>query len=385
MSQTTETRRRRRNKHDSSRRSQTPVKKEQFELGKREDDTLWTSKGGLGGAPQETNPPFATIRLRERPYRKLLQDEEIPLTQIPETAQVHYFDPEILGCGIDRTACIVLLRHLSEEPAKVVVWDSDCGLVTEKSGVDVDLATVLILSVALRDVEHVNFAGELLGLAPLETVERMRPFLRPPFLDSLAIVNLTHGAARHISQVRNGNNGRHGDYRLLKVMSSAIASLLQWPDDFLAENPIDWFVEAINEIFTTWKDDSDRGLQVGLLLVGEEKFLQGILAKAELKADWGITLLKSIHGAASGAPVAGFVASAVEPWFERAAIALKDKKLAEYKDAWCQIWQGYSHNFRNDIILYGEVKIGDGSYKVTEMFLRFVEIVMDDEKPLRAF
>ncbi|KAH6971147.1 hypothetical protein BKA56DRAFT_595952 [Ilyonectria sp. MPI-CAGE-AT-0026] len=390
---------------DSSRRIWETIKTEDFTIDERDDRSLRTENGSIEKPPGVEIDAFAVIKARDEylevfhgkratglnltpvgdPDETEVSDSDMTddeVAMIPKIVPVHYLNPDII-LSLSRSAQIMLLKRLSRKQAKIIVHDNERKLVTRRDGDEFDLAVVLILSIALRG-NHA-FAGLLVGLSQPATIKAMRPFYRRPFLDASVIVELTHGAARVLSQRRKMDRPGYGEMAIVEPITKAVASLLKSSGEILGNSPASWFIHAFKVIICSWRADRDRGLQIGLLLVGEARLLRAAIQQWNEKADLGTTILRSIHGAVGGAPIAGFVSAAIEPWTERAVNALTDRQLQKYNDAWGELWTEFQNTFRKPASLHNCVVINGVEFQVGEYFLSSVDLMLDDEKLLPDF
>lgn len=340
--------------------------------------------GPRGVIKAKENGDLDNIDLRQERFKTLLEienDDEIP------QGPVRVYDVNVARlCGNERTNVVVLLRELSESHAHVVrlkdpeqqgktstkskfkqtirriKGDDNVTRIPSEEDLELDLAAILILSIALRNAgDYNNKVGRLIGLAQHSTIKMMQPFYRRPLIDASFIPSQLHGAARHRSQIRGGNDNKRAHLDVATYTSKAVASLLQSPVQGL-DDPISWFRRRFEEIFMNenWSLDVDRGIQAGLLLLGEKKFLRGRVKKIQDNTDLGLIVLKFAHGALSGASLAGFVAAALEPFFENYVLNLSKKQEAKFRNLWAEVERLWRNDFEDGIFHDGKVKLSNG-------------------------
>jgi hypothetical protein len=354
---------------------------------------IMSGSRGVIKAKQDGNLVIDNVDLLQEPFRSLLEISDSET--VGNDGPLRVYDLEVARlCGNERTNLVVLLSKLSESHAHIVVrlkdiknnnkkrnnidkvkrsfketirkmkGDDNVIRIPSEGHIEVDLAAILILSIALRNDAGSNYnskIGELIGLAQPSTIKMMQPFYRHPLMDASFIPSLLHGAARHRSQIRGGNDNKRAPLDVATYTSNAVASLLQSPIPGL-EEPISWFRERFEEIFKNenWTSDVDRGIQAGLILIGEKKFLRGRVKKVRDNTDLGLTALKFAHGAASGAPLAGFVAAALEPFFESYVLKLSEKQEAVFQNIWTEVERLWRNDFEDGIVNDGKVKLSSG-------------------------
>jgi len=183
---------------------------------------------------------------------------------------------------------------------------------------------------------------------------------RSPSCAPRRFVSTTSGRPHHPRRFCWENDNDFGPWDVARQAANVVASLLQWPNDVLRDHPKEWFIQRFEEIFNSegWTSDKDRAIHASLLLLlGEQRYLAGLINEDRIKTERQLTILESAHGAASGASVAGFVASAVEPWFKKAVISLSNREMEKYSDAWDVIIKAFEDNFESSILRSGQVKV----------------------------
>jgi hypothetical protein len=123
-----------------------------------------------------------------------------------------------------------------------------------------------------------------------------------------------------------------GSFELFRHVPPIIASALSG----LSEDKVEDLKRDIQDLITKWEDDDDRGIQVGLVLVGLKISLRKAINEGKLEhVD---LLLKVVFGALSGVPVGGFAFSAAQPVFERFLKHKERVRNETFTEIWHQIW-----------------------------------------------
>ncbi|KAH0836005.1 hypothetical protein FOPE_04384 [Fonsecaea pedrosoi] len=236
------------------------------------------------------------INPRNEPYKAIFKSvagyDKLPL---PRSHQVMYTSLN-LRKYLDRTHCLMLLHALSKQRVKIWLKIGNRPM----SNVHVDQATVLILSIALRSRsgEKAELVGELIGLAHPRTLEYLARYIRPPLCDASIIASLVNATVRQYTQPRRANNGELGSFQLFRLVPPIIADLLMKLDQRTTTN---FLKGVLTRLITSHPNEhKERGMKLGLLLVGIRKALRRLLendkknrSRFELLVDCVFGLLSS--------------------------------------------------------------------------------------------
>ena len=229
-----------------------------------------------------------TIDLTRQRYRAIAANA--PRRRRPESLCVHLVNPDMLR-ALSRTQRLRLLRCLSKRHVSVclsvrtLVGDQAAyDLATPREGLTVDLATILILSVALRGDENMPLVGELIGLSKPSTIVLLAEHHWPPLRGSIMIA----------------------------------------------------------ELATNWTEGQDRGIQLGLVLAGLRLCLRKAMKRSTLYWERLAVLMQAILGGLGGGFNPGAPAVlAIKPLMERLFGGVIKRGEKKFEEFWEKIWNGF--------------------------------------------
>lgn len=345
-----------------------------FEIRDRSSQSVTTTSGKLEVLKQKKQPSPCEINLAAGPYPRIFR--YAPTETMPATLWVQNINPEILR-GLSRTKRIQLIEALSRVSARVTVQVSE----ETKSGRDkskyvtrnteVDLATVAILSLALRaareDSEARNLVSELVGLSPETTLRNMLAFCRPPFVCYQDIILITHNAARRTSQTRKSMPQQVPIASALKALTHLIAKILDSTPD-MTEGGWEKHKEMFWQLLLNWDDDIDRAIHAALLLLGLRRLIansqrKGIkfFDRAKLITDLVLNgLAIPVPGVAVAGPVIGW---GLDMW--------KEKRADKYKELWMEVKNKFTDEFLVAIARGEELKVGEDWILIQKELFKF--------------
>jgi len=319
---------------------------------------------------------FGTVELTDQMYEVLA--DVLSEERRPKTLRVQFMNPEILH-DMRRTDKVRLLRCLSNgiQNIDLEIWRNGRSRMLSN---EVDHATIMILSLAMRYKNHDDLLGELIGLSTPRTISLLKnyksvtPLMRRPGM----ITSLAHAAARNLTQCREGNEYRHGSRSLLQHVPDFIASIITQMDlkddhsstllgetfQQLAHNwpkPQDQIVAGIEE--NDRHEGQDRGYQVGLVLAGIKRSLHAQIVRDKKQLEHVKLFVQVALKALAATPVGGRAFTAFEP----IADFTNDKRLKKLKDiamdAWKDIYGHYLDNVETKIQRHGEYAASWKKYK----------------------
>lgn len=347
-----------RNKNTSSRRrgnkNTTPIRLKHPQTAR--STTQLTIIPGVGA-----NQNLGTIALDENPYDKLLKG--FPRDNDLQRISVRDINPEALR-SLDRTTRLLLLKHLSETSVRISLQVNNKMLTGKANGKKVDLATLLILSVAQRGHSCGELVGELIGLSTPSTANLLAKYIQPPLVNSDMILPLVHATARHITQPRARNGDTIGRFQLFRHVPHIVASALSDLD----EAKVDRLKRVVRDLGTKWKKADEMGIKVGLVLVG----LKIQLRRAIDGNNLGLAklLTKIVFGGLSAVPAAGPFFSATGPIAEKLIDRREEKKNKRFTKVWDMMWIAVQDAV--DEIVPLNTKDGQKCYNTYEMWLNRV-------------
>lgn len=296
--------------------------------------------GGKFRSPDGTAIPD-TIDLTGLEYGPVLAG--VPIDRRPASLHVRRFNPEVLDV-LSRTQRLTLLQCLADETISLCLWmrtrvggKEVYRRATPRGRVTVDLATVLILSVALRGDENMPLVGELIGLSKPSTIVLLANHRWPPLRGSLMVAKLAHAAARNITQGRM-RGALHGSLSLYEHVPQFIAFQLEGlkEDDILPLN------RTLRRLAANGTAGQDRGIQLGLVLKGVRLCLRNAMTRETLNWKRFGVLIQAILGGLSGGfnPAAPAVL-AIKPLMERFVGRRIEDREGKFKMLWGKVWNGF--------------------------------------------
>lgn len=177
---------------------------------------------------------------------------------------------------------MLLLHALSKTKVRVHLQVGNTVLTKPAGkGDSIDLATVLILSIALRSrtKESNELVGELIGLANSETLKRLPKYIRPPLASPSILTSLVNATVRQITQPRHANDGNYGPLELFQLVPPIIAGLIVKPKEPASAK---FLRKVLSKLVASHEDEhEERGMKLGLVLVGVRIALRRLLEKAK--------------------------------------------------------------------------------------------------------
>lgn len=336
----------------------------------------------------DNNDDYGTVEFTDQ-MDKTLHDTMIE-GQTTKTLRVQHITPEILS-ALSRTEKVRLLRCLSAGAKKIYLntWVNGKGKILAN---EIDQATIMILSLALRYRDRDNLLGELIGLSTPKTIISLKDYAStPPLMHPGMITSLAHATARNLTQCRKGNDYQHGSRSLLQHIPDLIASIITQMDLDVDLNSTQ-LGETFQELAHNWpktedqnvagsSDDDrhegqDRGYQVGLVLAGIRHSLHTNIVRKKKKLDYIKLFVRVALKALAATPVGGRAFTAFEP----IADFTNEKKLAKVKEvareAWKKIYGYYLDNVETKIKRYGEYEDSWNKYK--EALKEVLEVTEED-------
>jgi 3-deoxy-7-phosphoheptulonate synthase len=335
-----------------------------------EDGSLHTELGelipprrrNLFNAGKVTNvPPFGQIWISQG-----FEEFFISIPDHPDLIKVQAINPKALE-SLSRPDRRKLLEKLAEFKTSICVVDATGNHLTEKhrlraSSSEVTLATMMTVAVALRGI-YCRLFAELVGLAPPDTMNELRPFCRPPFSTLKDIPYLVHAAARNIAH----HHGRSPDPpKTARQMGDIIAFLLGHTKDMTEENR-NALAQLFHMMLMNWSDDRDRGIQIGLTMAGVQKYVLRGKEDLSKKLDMGKVILNTLFGGLTGVPVAGFVPAALQAGAGAAYEYVGDKKFQKWEELKDHFNDLYHLAIDSPIFLDGFVEAKDEQGKVSQV------------------
>jgi hypothetical protein len=335
-----------------------------------EDGSLHTELGELN-PPRQRNLFNIGKITNVLPFGQILVNQGfeeffIPAPDHPDSIKVQAINPKALE-SLSRPNRRKLLEKLSMLKTNIRVIDATGNHLTKKhrfrtSCSEVTLATVMTVAVALRGA-YCRLFAELVGLAPPDTMNELRPFCQPPFLTLKDIPYLVHAAARNIAHHHGRSLDPSGTAR---QMGDIVAFLLGHTNDINEENR-NALAKLFHITFINWSDDRDRGTQIGLTMAGIRKYVlhgKGDLAK---RLDIGKAILNTVFGALTGVPVAGLVPAALQAGAGAAYDHMADKKFQKWDDLKKHFDYLYHSAIDSPIFLDGFVEATDEQGKISRV------------------
>lgn len=246
---------------------------------------------------------------------------------------------------------------------------------TKRTGDEADLATVMILALALRGGQS-KLVAELIGLAPVIVLEHLKKFYKPPFIRLFDITQLVHTTARNIAHSHDGRTTE--PLRTINLVADIIASLLEFtPQKTLIQNER-YFTMIFGELLSKWDDDRDRGMQVGLMFAGLRKYTGNKqtnndqrYAKAKLFCD---LMFAGLSAVPTVAPLFAVVNVAVDKMLENGQTA-RGHNIQELRDL---VRKFYNERVDFPMVADGGVEI-DGTMVVIkrDVYKMWMEAVLE--------
>jgi hypothetical protein len=335
-----------------------------------EDGSLHTELGELT-PPRQRNlfnigkvtnvPPFGQIWVNQG-----FEEFFISAPDPPDSIKVQAINPKALE-SLSRPSRRKFLEKLAMFKTSICVIDATGNHLTEKnrfhaSSSEVTLATMMTVAVALRGT-YCRLFAELIGLAPPDTMNELRPFCQPPFLTLKDIPHLVHAAARNIAHHHGRSLDPSGTAR---QMGDIIAFLLGRTKDINEENR-NALAKLFHIMLINWSDDRDRGIQIGLTMAGIRKYVlqgKGDLSK---RLDMGKVILDTVFGGLTGVPVAGVVPAALQAGAGAAYEHMADKKFQKWDDLKRHFDDLYHSAVDSPIFLDGFIEATDEQGKVSRV------------------
>jgi len=304
--------------------------------------------------------------------RKDFEGIFISIPKCPDSIRVQAINPKALE-SLSRSDRRDILKSLSAITTKICVLNAAGKHLTKKHRFhtqfsDVTLATMISVTVALRG-GHSRLFTELVGLAPPDTINELRPFCKPPFLTLNDIPYIVHTAARNIVH----HHGRSPDPpRTAREIGDIVAFLLQHTEDMNEQNR-NALSQLFHKMLVNWPDDRDRGAQIGLTMAGIRKYVLQGKEDFSKRLNMGMVILDTIFGGLTGVPVAGAVPAALHAGAGAIYRRIGEEKLRK--------WEKLNDHFNNlyhstidcPIFLDGHIEANDDEGNITQVKINVEE------------
>jgi hypothetical protein len=254
-----------------------------------------TKRGILRAAKGEKN--FGCVNLDAPEFKDVFN----AVRGRPSTLQVQRVDPDALR-SLSRPGRRRAIEALASKKVKIVVLNPRGLFYTKPDGDEVDLATVMILAIALRGKQH-ELVAELVGLSPVTVMKHLLKFCRPPFMRLADITGLVHSTARNIAHSHDGRTAE--PTTTVKLVARIIASLLEFtPHKSIEGQHRENLTNSFGKLLSRWDDDRDRGVHIGLVFAGLKIYTQNKRIRAEKKYAKATLLCDLVFASLSAVPTA---------------------------------------------------------------------------------
>ncbi|KAF3936978.1 hypothetical protein ABW19_dt0208631 [Dactylella cylindrospora] len=262
---------------------------------------------------------------------------EFPSKRHPGRLFFHLMNPKAID-HISRSGRVEVHRYLSPKREKVHIF-VDGRRLTERDGDFIDLAAVLIISIALRGPEYSRLVGELIGVSTPSTLKLLRKYTHPKLLPPAAILTMAHAAARHFTQRRQINGGRFVSYSIFRLIPQIIAStiVVENAEDFELQYRAQCLSLDLQALATRWEDPIDTGIQVGMTLIGIRISLRAASDKTTKEKDRIVLFLKVLCSGLGAANIPGNPFQMALPILEDLLSRWKKKGEKKFESLWVEV------------------------------------------------